>query len=60
MEPVEISVSLAMKINHWHAQHTGKPLTLSAAEVCELAGCDGGDMQDPDPDSLPGGPDYLK
>jgi hypothetical protein len=28
-------------INHHHAEHPNEPLTLTGAQVCELAGCAG-------------------
>lgn len=30
---------LFLKINNWHAEHPGEPLTLSGDEIGELAGC---------------------
>ena len=31
-------------INHHHGEHPGEPLTLTGAQVCELAGCAGGEV----------------
>ena len=39
IETVEISVALFMLVNAWHAEHEGEPLTLTAEQVCDLAGC---------------------
>jgi hypothetical protein len=38
---IEISWGLFQKINNYHADHPGEPMMLTAAEVCDLAGCAG-------------------
>jgi hypothetical protein len=38
---VEISWTLFQKIQNYHADYSGEPLTLTPAEVCDLAGCAG-------------------
>jgi hypothetical protein len=38
---IEISWDLFQKISNYHAEHSGEPMTLTAAEVCDLAGCAG-------------------
>lgn len=35
----EVDEPLFLKINNWHAGHPGELLTLSGAEIAELAGC---------------------
>lgn len=35
----DVSEELFLKINNWHADHPGEPLTLSGTEIAELAGC---------------------
>lgn len=36
---MEVAEPLYLKITNWHAEHRGEPLTLTASEVGELAGC---------------------
>jgi len=36
---LHVGDDLFTKINRWHGEHEGEPLTLTASEVCELAGC---------------------
>lgn len=38
-ETLVVSEALDAKINAWHGEHEGEPLTLTPAEVCELRGC---------------------
>lgn len=40
-ETLEVSTETFMMINHHHGEHPGEPLTLTWAQVCELAGCAG-------------------
>jgi hypothetical protein len=35
----EVSEPLFLLINSWHAEHPGEPLSLSGANIAELAGC---------------------